>query len=231
MKKIFCLTLMIGSLVVPKIQAAELEELVYGRFSASYENTFLSANNSTGENNFFIDKGVNLNGFGLEWVAAVPLSSTYAMHVEFGTKFSMGWGADSKTSSRYLETYNARLISASIPLRYIMHFAISDKMLIAPYAGVDFKFNLLARGRTDFYEDDVHINRESLNYFCRHDMNDNRFNRFQLGWHVGLKYNYKKFHVSVAYGTDFMKLYKYKGSDYKENISSGTLSVGIGYFY
>ncbi len=39
---------------------------------------------------------------------------------------------------------------------------------------------------------------------------DLTWNRFQMGWHVGVGFQYKPFYLGVHYGTDFIPAYKHK---------------------
>ena len=56
---------------------------------------------------------------------------------------------------------------------------------------------------------------------------DYTWNRFQLGWHVGVGFNYKALYLGVNYGTDFINAYKHK----KSHVSSGNLAVTVGYCF
>lgn len=50
------------------------------------------------------------------------------------------------------------------------------------------------------------------------------WNRFQLGWHVGVDFQFNKFFLGVNYGTDFIKAFSYK----KYKVNSSTLNVSLG---
>lgn len=56
---------------------------------------------------------------------------------------------------------------------------------------------------------------------------DATWNRFQMGWHVGVGLQYKPFYLGVTYGTDFIKAYKHKDA----GVNSGNLAVTIGYCF
>lgn len=84
-----------------------------------------------------------------------------------------------------------------IPVSYIYHFNINDNFAIAPYAGLDFRFNLAASSKytvpakgevagVSVYEKEE----EKVNRFKKEGDDGvgeyNVFNRFQMGWHIGV---------------------------------------------
>ena len=56
---------------------------------------------------------------------------------------------------------------------------------------------------------------------------NNTWNRFQMGWHVGVGFQYKPFYLGVQNGTDFIAAYSYK----KRKISSGNLKISLAYCF
>ena len=206
-------------------KAEDYIELMYGRTSYSYENINMSSKND-GISLFGNKDNMGLNGFGLEQVVGLPLSVSLPMYIETGLKFQAGWGKIKEENLGYGEKCSVNLFRLNIPLRYIYHIRLAENFKLAPYLGVDFRFNLASRGRYNFYQGDNVIASERINYFSKDDMGDDRFNRFQFGWHVGLRFEMSFFDIFAMYCTDFTKLYNDKVSN--EKISTGNLAVGFG---
>lgn len=63
----------------------------------------------------------------------------------------------------------------------------------------------------------------------RHGMGskDAAWNRFQLGWHIGVDLEFNKFFIGLNYGTDFIHAWKLK----KNHVSSSTFNIGIGFVF
>ena len=67
------------------------------------------------------------------------------------------------------------------------------------------------------------------------DGDDNTWNRFQMGWHVGVGFQYKPIYLGVQYGTDFIPAYSHKytydGESETYKINTGNLKVTLGYVF
>lgn len=78
--------------------------------------------------------------------------------------------------------------------------------------------------------DDADID-EDFDVFDNDDMEDDDFtwNRFQMGWQIGVNVNFQKAYLGLSYGGDFTKTVKYmdgltgSGKDYKMKTTSITL--------
>lgn len=64
---------------------------------------------------------------------------------------------------------------------------------------------------------------------------DATWNRFQMGWHVGVGFQYKPIYLGVQYGTDFIPAYSHKytydGESETAKINTGNLKVTLGYVF
>lgn len=228
MKKLFSsLLLLISAICVA--HAEDLSGSVYARENTTYQNIHYSASNSI-PSLILGQKSIGLNGFATDVMVGVPLSSSLPMHIEFGPQFQFGWGLKELNKSEWNnEKYNTFLFRINVPLRYIYHIPCGDKVNISPYAGIDFRFNIVSTGSTEFYANQDRISKVRLNYFDKSEMNDETFKRFQMGWHVGVAFEfYNTFVVSANYGTDFMPIYNSKL--YNSKIRTANLSVGLGYY-
>ena len=203
----------------------------YNRFSLSYDNTNLSANKKA-EGYFIGEDDMSLNGFGIEYTHGFSVSKTLPMFIEAGIKVQMGFGSvdgDSKYDAEDM-TMKQQQLSFSIPVNYTYRFNVGDQMNIAPYLGLNFKLHAMSRIKVemdsdyeDYYDDDES---EWFSVFDKDDMGDKdaTWNRFQMGWQIGVGFSYKAFYIGLQYGTDFIPAYKYK----KTAINSGNFSAKIG---
>jgi len=199
----------------------------YNLVGISYDNTSLNGKNyEFGDN----DKSLGLNGFGLEYVHGFSVSSTLPMYVEAGLKFSMGFGSKSEKENRYEWKESYQMMRLSIPVSYAYRFNIGDGMSLTPYAGLDFRFNLTAKGKYEETYDGDTDEGDWVSFFDEDKVGkDDTWNRFQMGWHIGARFEYSRIFLGVNYGTDFLKLYNYDESDGKAHINTGNLAVTVGY--
>lgn len=190
----------------------------YNLVGVSYDNLRLSGKNY----DFGNDKSWGLNGFGVEYTHGFSLSSSLPMYLEAGFKFNIGYGSKSidEDYDDYSYKIKMQMMRLNVPVSYAWRFNVGDGMAVTPYAGLDFRFNVLGRIKAN---DD-----EWMSVFNEDDMGeDETWNRFQLGWHIGVGFNYKHLYVGVNYGTDFINAFKYK----KSSVSSGNLGITLGYTF
>lgn len=206
----------------------------YSRFSLSYDNTHLGANDKM-DGWFNGEDAMSLNGVGLEYIHGFSVSKTLPMFVEAGIKVQFGVGS---VSDEVIDDINLILqdqqMSFSVPVNYTYRFPVGDGMSIAPYLGINFKVHALARMREKVDDDDVQDYLEDeykdfgkwMSVFDKDKMDkDGTWNRFQMGWQIGAGLNVKAFYIGLQYGTDFIPAFKYK----KYAINTGNFAVKIGY--
>ncbi len=190
----------------------------YNRFSVSYNNTGVSANKNAGDFDF------SLNGVGLEYTHGFSLSSEHPVFIEFGVKarYSLGSYEDDDYED-YSEKY--QFLTAIVPLNITYSFAVSENVSIAPFAGLNFKAHILGKQKWEDEEEDS----KWYNVFDKEDMGgkDYTYNRFQLGWQVGVGARFEKYYLGLSYGTDFLKIYKHK----KASINTGDFVLSLGYCF
>lgn len=104
------------------------------------------------------------------------------------------------------------LWSAKLPVNILYNFALPNSSIsIAPYAGLLLRFNVAGpieiKGGGD---GDV--------------FDDLDWNRFQIGWHVGVKARFaQKFMVGVSYGSDLMEI--------TDETKVQTMSISVGFVF
>lgn len=216
----------------------------YNRFQISYDNTTFTGHKAYDD--YFIDGNSTLgtNGLGVSFIHGFNISKTLPMYIETGLKFTALFNKSTSSDDENivgLEFYQKyQYMHLSLPVNFSYKFNINDNFTINPYIGLNFKVNVLGRfiseynydGDNSYVEDYVNeYNKEAewINVFSDDDETgmggkDYTWNRFQLGWHIGVGVDIKKFYVGVQYGTDFIPANKYK----KNTISSGNLAVNLG---
>lgn len=214
----------------------------YNRISLSYDNTHFGCNKHA-EGYFNDEDGMSLNGVGLEYTHGFSISQSLPMFIEAGIKAQFGAGSvsDDFREDGYkveaIEKY--RMFSFSVPVNYTYKFAIGDGMSIAPFLGINFKVNALGQYRNEIKFDDDDLQdiwedtdeyedmKDWYNLYSKDDMGDKdaTWNRFQMGWQIGVGFNYKAFYVGLQYGTDFIPAWKYK----KYAINTGNFALKVGY--
>lgn len=111
------------------------------------------------------------------------------------------------------------MLSAKIPVSLAYDFQIPNSTIsIIPYAGLDFRFNIFGKFKPK--------EGDSANLFDKDDMggSDATWNRFQIGWHIGVNARFNnKFLVGASYGTDF--------SEIAEKVKVNTASITLGYCF
>lgn len=198
----------------------------YDRVSVSYVNTKL-ANDAKGADD------ISLNGVGFDYIHGFSLSKSFPLYLETGVKATLSffsredcewcniWNDDADDKD-YKTTFQT--LSAAIPVNLAYKFTLSNgDVSIVPYLGLNFKLNLMAKGKEVYDPEYGDKDTEKYDMFDKKDMGDKDacFKRFQMGWHIGAGLNYRQLYIGLSYGTDFMELCK--------KVNTSTFSVNVGY--
>ncbi len=212
----------------------------YNRIALSYNNTHFGFNEYLGSDNNF-----NLNGFGVNYIHGFSVSKRLPMFIETGVNFN--FELESKISNKqiyndWIRTKSTKqFINMQVPVNFTYRFTITDGVYVAPYAGLNFKLNIIGRYKDemktsfsdselkDLFVDPEDFEGKWISVFSKRDMGSNDYtcNRFQVGWHIGAGLTYKSFYLGLQYGTDFTPIYKYKD----DKINTGNLKVSLGYTF
>lgn len=187
------------------------------------------------------DKGDDLDFTGLTigLSKAFSISQSTPLFLEAGAALQYSWFSEDGEYYDYdgyygYEEYDAKekvnLFTLKVPvnLTYVFNLSNSD-ISIAPYAGINLRYNISGK-----YTMEIDDEEEDLNLFDDDDMGDDMtWNRFQMGWQIGVNVNFKKAYLGISYGGDFTKSTKYSfslidekaGKDCKMN----TTSITFGY--
>lgn len=222
----------------PKVVVAENPIHDYDLLGFYYDMEHFSAKYYDGDPETF-----NANGFQLKYLHGFSVSKSLPMFVEFGASLSFGV-SNSEDENGYVNT-KGQYMNIAIPVNFAYRFNLTDVIAIKPYIGLNIKFNLLARSRgeyTDKFMDkygDYVDSKESewINLFSDNiykdydyddvDSSDLTWKRFQVGWHIGVDFEFNKFFIGLNYGTDFNPIFKYEDN----KISTSTFNIGLGFVF
>lgn len=165
-------------------------------FPKSYDNLSLSYKDvyflSTGGTRF-------MNGVGLDYLHGFGVSDRVPVYVEAGIGVSMLFrDTDSGESAAYGYV--------DVPVNVSYRIGLGSKWSLSPYVGVTFKGNVI--GSSDFPDSRIHW------------YTDEHYRWFQFGWHTGCSFDYRRLHLGVGYGTDFIPI--------KRDLYTGTFRVSVG---
>lgn len=147
-----------------------------------------------------------LNGFELGYTYGLGLGSESPMAIEFGA--NLGY----VTCTEYDVTW--KQFNIKVPVNFTYKFNLGETFAIAPYAGINFRFNPMHK---------ITAEEDGENYSSSEGLK-----KFQMGWQVGAKAYVKKFFVYGQFGTDFIAPVD---KDIYGKINDRNFSVGVGYTF
>lgn len=231
MKKLF-----LGALIVSC--AAFVNAQDYNRVALSYEHPSLNFNK---EASFWDEKGetVGLNGFGINYIHGFGVAKN--MFVETGANFNFDFGTKSlkETDEESWEEYKTKFqnINLQVPVNFVYRFNVTENISIDPYVGLNFKLNVVSKFKDDYTSSDPEDNElgEWINLFNKDEKNmgdkDYTWNRFQMGWHVGVGCNYQRYYLGIQFGTDFIPAYSHNFEGNKPKVNTSNLKISLGYTF
>lgn len=161
-------------------------------------------------------ESMKATAFSIGYSRAFSVSSNIPLFVEGGAGLQYSWSKDGSEDDIDVKT---SVLSVKIPADILYKFQIPNSpVTIAPYAGINLRFNVWGEQKYKYrnYE-------KSFNLFDKDNWEDEDevWNRFQIGWHAGVKACFlKTYTVGVGYGSDFSELYK------KAKVGEWTLQLG-----
>lgn len=225
----------------------------YNRVAISYDNTRYSAGGDEKELGFGPDdtKSIATNGFGLNYIHGFSLSKSLPMFLEVGGNINFNFYGDSEREKGddFDYRYQFQNINLQVPVNFTWRFNIVEDFTIAPYVGINFKLNLMQRGRAwyDFTPEDdeeqkfLDESKKWTNFMSDKEdggmySKDYTWNMFQMGWHIGVNFQYTNWVLGVQYGTDFIPAYSHTfeysdSKDWKSRINTSNLKLSVGYCF
>ncbi len=211
----------------------------YSRVSVSYNPMIVGDDNWT------------FHGISLGYVHGFSISKSYPIFVETGLNLNYAFknvededfnAAAEDRDMDLTQTDKYSTLAVGIPVNLAYKFTLNNSdVSISPFVGVNFKFNILGKKKTDvegeladdwldYYKDRNGSKEFDAKYgdkdcFNKDDMggDDYTWNRFQIGWHIGLGINYKALYAGLKYGSDFTELYK------RTNTSNVAITLGYNF--
>lgn len=219
----------------------------YNRVAISYDNTHYGYNKDAKERDE-VDPSFATNGFGLNYIHGFSLSKNLPMFLEVGGNINFNFYSKTDKVVMFDDPYEFKSqfqnINLQIPVNFVWRFNVVEDFTIAPYVGVNFKFNFVSKQRAyaegdweDKAEEDEAKKWTNLFSDSKEDMGskDYTWNRFQMGWHVGVNFQYTQWNLGVQYGTDFIPAYSHKfseeGFSAKPAVNTGNLKLSVGYTF
>ena len=169
------------------------------------------------------------------------VNGDFPLYLEYG--FDATWlhfnDTDESEDYGYYGNYKEKhevklnLVSVSIPLNLTYIFSLADgKYEFAPFAGLNFKFHVIGRGKDEFtkeysnsrYDDESGTNK--YNIFDEDDMGGTSAKRFQIGMNLGFNIYKGRFSFGYRFQPDFTKIYD---DELPTKTKTNMVSIGIKY--
>lgn len=188
-----------------------------GDYSKGWNTIYLQWNPSSFSQE--VGSSESFTGFSIGYNHAFSLTQSIPLYVEagVGVQYSFWDGV-----YRKMPDCKIKLLSAKVPVSLMYKFDIPNSTIsIVPNAGLDLRFNILGKLKNDELEE--FYKKSSFNLFDEDDMmgDDYTWNRFQIGWHVGVNFMFNnQFLVGASYGTDFSEIVK------NSKVHTGSITLG-----
>lgn len=187
---------------------------------------------------FSPDKGdsQSFTGLSLGFSHAFPVSNSIPLLVEAGVGLQYSFFKEDLDEfddydsdySDYSVEQKVNMFSAKIPVHIMYDWQIPNSSVsIIPFAGLNMRFNFSGKEKIEYskyLKDYYEMEDEDVNLFDKKEMDGDQWNRFQIGWELGVKAKFNnKFLVGVSYGQDF--------SEIAEKTKIHTTSITLGYCF
>ena len=195
----------------------------YNILGVSYSNTYYHFNDDYS----WDINGVALKGGGISYLHGFVPTPSIPGAFEVGLNINLAQGTTNESEEVSIGTtvidakYKFRDLNLQIPVNVAYKISFDSKTSLTPYLGVDFKFHLLSKMKSYGYmlttnpSDVIDLQKvkfdddEWSDLFNKEEMGGSQYtyHRFQLGWHIGLRFQYDRVAFGVQYGTDFIPAY------------------------
>jgi len=228
MKKIALLLLGLTALGASQASAQNDAPAIVNRASIFYDLNTLSP--KAADNAYY-------NGYGLGYTVDFRVSNSMPLYVGTGLDirflFHNNDYKDNLDYDRIFAKVNCTLINLNLPVNVSYRVPVTDDFFMTPFAGLDFRVQVYGNAsiKTNgapvtigeaLFDEEAYID-NSINLFSRDDMGGARLRRFQMGWHAGLNFEYRRFNLGLSFGTDFVKIHK--------NTGGSNFLVSLGYTF
>lgn len=209
----------------------------YNRVGLAYTNTDLSYkyNPHVSDREHF-----SLNGIAMEYIHGFSLSKKIPLFIETGAKINFGFGMKSESGPANYPGFSIKAklkekiqnIYFSIPVNVAYKIGINEKVSCTPYAGVNFKWNILSREKI-LGEAPVTIQTPYISITVDDDFDsgwsyltrgNHKVSPCQIGWQAGATLNLNHAYVGLNYGTDFTHFVN-------DDVNSSNFTLSLGYLF
>ena len=176
-------------------------------------------------------------GFNVGYSRGINLVNSLPLFLELGGEVNYTSGTESGEYGRYDCDYSISLINVSVPVNVTYRVPVSESFAIAPFAGVNFKYNAmgLVKGKTSRGESEWYsvFNEKNLKKYLGTDEGPNVF---QIGLNVGVNLVVSnKFVFGYRFTPDLTDYFKYEKSYYGEKyggkITTNTHAFSVGLIF
>lgn len=190
----------------------------YNRIYVSY-----NPHNLSSDYDFYddLDK-LNTIGFTFGYLHGFSLSKKVPLFLEVGGRVNYSFKKETSGEDEYdvKDTYKYSHLNVAVPVNLAYRYTFKNGMSLAPYFGITFKTNILAKIKEDYtYQGETESS--TTNCLDDDDMDGEAFKRFQVGWQVGTGLTYKSYYFGVHYGADFGEI--------TDEIKTNNWGITIGY--
>lgn len=201
-------------MAVALLTAASATAGDYNRVSISAEGTYYSKWEASAA------------GFGLNYRHGFSLSKKKPMFIELGGTLSFNFEGAFEIMNGVKVREQFQNFNVRVPVNFTWRFRCSEKFYISPYAGINFQLNYLNRERAGAKSGDTGLWTDWVNLMKE----DEGWNVFQMGWQLGVTFQFSHWFMNIQAGTSFIPAYKGEYYGY-QNISfhNSWSSLGIGY--
>lgn len=143
---------------------------------------------------------MTMNGVSLDWTKGISLSSSSPLYLETGV------GLMYASKSEDADFYSSKYLGVTIPIDVTYKFAIGESgVKIAPFAGIYLRGNIIGSSEDEYGDD--------------YDWDG--LKRINVGYLVGVGFEYKALYLGVSYGGDLNEM----AEDVKSNTFAATVGV------
>lgn len=179
----------------------------------------------------------NFNGFRFSVIEGIHLTRRIPLFLETGLNFDFGTRKYSDSESDHGFTYSWKqtdtYFAMAVPVNMTYKFIFRNGFHIAPYAGFNFKFNIIGKSTMKdeaSYQGQTESESHSVNWFKSDEDNmgeNGAYTRFQFGGQVGVNFGYKILNIGLGYQWD-TPLYNYTVNGANRKLNTGYFNVMVG---
>lgn len=166
-----------------------------------------------------------LDGIGLSWTNANALSSVVPLYIQYGVSGQYSFTNEQQKIDSWSSSTKIHFLSFKAPVELTYRLLIpGSRFYVAPYAGVDAVVYALGRITSSFHGDS-NIESSTIDVFTQTSVYGDKFNRFNLDWHAGIKLFFNRFLIGASYEGPVIGLYR--KNEVKINTSQVNLCIGF----